>query len=45
MTLPNLIVILLLSGSIVRETQHYVYDDNLDEIDDRPVPCISDLPK
>jgi len=31
MTIPNLISLLLLSGVIVRETQHYLWDGNLDE--------------
>lgn len=31
MVVPNLIVVLLLSGLIARETKHYVWDDNLDE--------------
>ena len=30
MAIPNLISLLLLSGIIVRETKHYLWDDNLD---------------
>lgn len=30
MAIPNLISLLLLSGVIVRETKHYLWDDNLD---------------
>ena len=38
MAIPNIIVILLLSGMIARETKHYVYDGNLDEVDDTEIP-------
>jgi AGCS family alanine or glycine:cation symporter len=38
MALPNIIVVLLLSGLIARETRHYVYDGNLDEQDTDPIP-------
>ena len=38
MAIPNIIVVLLLSGMIARETRHYVYDGNLDEPDDAPIP-------
>ena len=38
MAIPNIIVVLLLSGMIARETRHYVYDGNLDEADDTPIP-------
>ena len=36
MAIPNIVVVLLLSGMIARETRHYVYDGNLDEPDDAP---------
>ncbi len=45
MAIPNLIVILLLSGVIVKETRHYVYDGNIDELDETPIPRASDLVK
>ena len=38
MAIPNLIAVLGLSALIARETKHYVYDDNLDEIDETPIP-------
>ena len=38
MAVPNIIMVLLLSGLIARETKHYVYDDNLMEVDDDPIP-------
>ena len=38
MAIPNIIVVLLLSGMIARETRHYVYDGNLYEADDTPIP-------
>ena len=36
MAVPNIIVVLLLSGLIARETRHYVWEKNLDEKDDTP---------
>jgi len=41
MAIPNIIVVLLLSGLIWRETQHYVYDGNLDEKDQTEIPIIA----
>jgi len=38
MAVPNIIVVLLLSGLIARETKHYVWDRNLDEVDETPIP-------
>ncbi len=38
MAVPNIIVVLLLSGVIARETKHYVYSGNLDEQDCEPIP-------
>jgi AGCS family alanine or glycine:cation symporter len=38
MAVPNIICVLVLSGMIARETKHYVYDDNLDELDSTPIP-------
>ena len=38
MAVPNIIVVLLLSGMIARETKHYVWEDNLDEVDETPIP-------
>ncbi len=38
MALPNIIVVLLLSGLIARETRHYVYNRNLDESTDEVIP-------
>jgi AGCS family alanine or glycine:cation symporter len=38
MALPNIVVVLLLSGVIARETRHYVYENNLEEIDETPIP-------
>ncbi len=40
MAVPNIIVVLLLSGMIARETKHYVWDKNLDETDETPIPVI-----
>lgn len=40
MAIPNILMVLMLSGLIARETKHYVYDDNLDEIDDTPIPRV-----
>ncbi len=38
MAVPNIIVVLLLSGMIARETKHYVWDKNIDEKDTTPIP-------
>lgn len=38
MAVPNIIVVLLLSAMIAKETKHYVYENNLDEIYDAPIP-------
>ena len=38
MVIPNIICVLLLSGMIAKETQHYVYDKNLDEVYDPQIP-------
>ncbi len=38
MAIPNIVCVLLLSGVIARETKHYVYDHNLDERDEEPIP-------
>ena len=40
MAIPNIIVILLLSGMIARETKHFVYDHHLDEEYAEPVPTV-----
>ena len=40
MAVPNIIVVLLLSGMIARETKHYVWDKNLDEKDETPIPMV-----
>jgi AGCS family alanine or glycine:cation symporter len=31
MAIPNLICVVLLSGVLVRETRHYLWEDHLDE--------------
>lgn len=40
MAIPNIIVVLLLSGIIARETKHYVWDDNLDELNEAEIPMV-----
>lgn len=40
MAIPNIIMVLLLSGMIARRTKHYVYDHNLDEVDETPIPIL-----
>ena len=40
MAIPNIIVVLAISGLIARETKHYVYEDNLDEVADDPIPVM-----
>uniref|UniRef100_UPI0026E0AEEA alanine/glycine:cation symporter family protein n=1 Tax=uncultured Slackia sp. TaxID=665903 RepID=UPI0026E0AEEA len=43
MALPNIIVVLLLSGMIARETRHYVWDKNLDEKSSERTPLREDV--
>ena len=38
MAVPNIVVVLALSGMVARETRHYVWDGNLDEADETPIP-------
>ena len=40
MAIPNIIMVLALSGLIARETQHYIYDGNLDEVCEDEIPMI-----
>ncbi|MEG0324049.1 MAG: amino acid carrier protein, partial [Raoultibacter sp.] len=40
MAIPNIIVVLMLSGLIARETKHYVWEDNLNEKDETPIPVL-----
>lgn len=40
MAVPNIIMVLLLSGMIAKETKHYVYEGNLDEAYDEDIPVI-----
>lgn len=45
MAIPNLICILLLSGIIAKETKYYLTDDNIEKIDDTPIPFINNKRK
>ena len=38
MTIPNCIAVLGLSAIIARETKHYVFDNNLEEVDKTEIP-------
>jgi AGCS family alanine or glycine:cation symporter len=40
MAIPNLIAVLLLSGLVAKETDYYLYDDNLDKFDETPIPTL-----
>lgn len=40
MAIPNIIMVLLLSGLIARETKYYVYDGNLEVEDKTPIPIV-----
>ena len=42
MAVPNIIMVLLLSGLIAKETKHYVYDGNIDEVYDAEIPVVED---
>jgi AGCS family alanine or glycine:cation symporter len=41
MALPNLIAVLGLSSLIVKETKHFVYKNNLDELADQDLPVVA----
>ena len=41
MAIPNLISLLLLSPILVSETKKYLWDDNLNELDETPIPQIN----
>ncbi len=40
MAIPNILVVLALSGLVAKETKHYVYEDNLDEHDNAEIPLL-----
>lgn len=40
MVIPNIILVLLLSGMVRKETKHFVWDGNIDELDSRVLPHI-----
>ena len=40
MAIPNLLAVLLLSGMIVKETNYYLKDNNIDEIDKTEIPLV-----
>ncbi len=42
MAIPNLVSLLLLSPILVSETKKYLWSDNLDLVDDTPIPQIND---
>ena len=42
MAIPSCIAVLGLSALIARETKHYVYDGNIEEIDDTEIPQYDD---
>lgn len=41
MAIPNIVSLLLLNGIIAAETRKYLYDGNINDIDDRPIPTIN----
>jgi AGCS family alanine or glycine:cation symporter len=40
MAIPNIIMVLLFSGLVARETKYYVYDDHLEVEDKTPIPLV-----
>ncbi len=40
MAIPNILMVLLLSGLIAHETKYYVYEDRLSEKDETPIPIV-----
>lgn len=45
MAIPNIIAVLMLSNVIAKETKYYLKDDNIDKLDDTPIPLRSELNK
>ncbi len=45
MALPNLICMIGLSGVLVAETRHYLWNNRLDEKDERPIPRSDSMPE
>ena len=41
MAVPNIIVVLALSGVIARETKHYLWQGNLDEVTRDEIPVVA----
>ncbi|MGI6536655.1 MAG: alanine/glycine:cation symporter family protein [Eggerthellaceae bacterium] len=41
MAIPNIIVVLALSGIIAKETKHYVWKGNLDEVNNEEIPVVT----
>ena len=42
MAIPNIIMVLLCTGMVAKETQHYVYDGNIDEEDSHHAPTLDE---
>ncbi|MBE6418455.1 MAG: alanine:cation symporter family protein [Akkermansiaceae bacterium] len=42
MAIPNLICLVALSGIVAKETRYYLQDNNLDTIDNTPIPTIDE---
>ena len=42
MAIPNIIMVLLCTGMVAKETQHYVYDGNIDEEYDHHAPTLEE---
>ena len=42
MAIPNIIMVLLCTGMVAKETQHYVYDGNIDEEDSHHAPTLEE---
>lgn len=40
MAIPNIIMVLLLSGMVARQTKYYVYEDRIEEADESPIPIL-----
>ena len=42
MAIPNIIMVLLCTGMVAKETQHYVYDGNIEEEYDHETPTLEE---
>lgn len=42
MSIPNILMVLVMTGVVAKETQHYVYDGNIEEECKEPIPTLEE---